>query len=432
MLAGPADWKGKSRRAFLALLLTVLSGVTTASYAGYRLGTAWEAVSRCNPPPPGSVCSNYQPFWGLPPTWFLGASFAGLTIGLLTAVIGWELHRRAFGVSRGVFAILVLSAAGLVAYGGLGIGTGAGIAGGLLFATFRPRRTPPAEWSGTLPPGVPPVKSPPRTTVPERPSLSEWEGVALPGSTAPPRVDTAPGGASSEDRLAVALSRAKSTGRAAEGGPSGRQAVVVLPPPPVGHTSAPTLTPAPTRSEPPAKTPAPVGSPPPPKEKPSGEPSAGLPKAPPVAATRPAPPAEHRLRPSVVTRDLPPLPRRSVTGRPQDPVAPSKLRASSPTPPSALPTQEYRAKNPPAPQPGGREESASRPALNEMSPSPSASRPAPPRPASEGGGPVAGAKGRTRAWTCPACQLVNAPWSNACTRCKAPAPGVRPPSGSPP
>ena len=408
MLAHPVEWKGKSARAFAAMLLTLFSGVCTATYAGYRLEAAWAANVRCNPPPAGTSCATLS-FWGLSPTWFLAACIAGIAIGLLTAIVGWELHRRAFGLTRGSYAILVLALAGLIAYGGLGIGTAAGVAGSLLFATLRTTRSgAPSEWTGVLPVGVPAVKNPPRTIV-EKPSVTEWDGVSMPAVSAPATAESTPSSLPSADRLAAALARSRSASADPTRAERSRPAIVLLPPPPHGlgggqlgnPTTAPTISPLSTQGTPEART----------VDRSDGGP----------AAPRPAFPAAGRPTPAAVPSP-PPRPAVGTTTM-------KEYRLPQAAPP-ALPTARATAtgthpdRSPPASSPAR---------LPERTTAPSPGLPADARPggtpstsSAPGAEPPAtgGSKGRVRAWICPNCRLTNAPWSDHCTRCRAAAPSV--------
>lgn len=417
MLADGAPWKGKARRAFAALVLTLLSGVSTAAYAGYALSTAWTVSTRCNPPPPGYSCT-YTSFWGFGPTEFLLASIAGIATGLLTAVVGWELHRRAFSVTRGTLAIVALSIAGLVAYGGFGVGVVTGIAGGLLFSSLRPRRSrAPSEWSGSLPPGVPPVKAAPRPMT-ERPSVSEWDGVSMPASTssAAPEKQSLP----SADRLAAALARSRLSTPPTERPAESRRAFVLLPPPPSG---IPGRTAAPSTNLPRGPSPSPTAAP----RRETVRPPAPKPSPPPVASVpRPGPPA-----PTVAPASRPPSPT-SPAVREYDP------RQASPP---ALPRPTSSANRAPvsgsaAPRAGAPPRAPARPSSPGPSPNlPAGAAPAaaapkaaapPPAPAPVSASPAGTpAPSRLRAWVCPGCRLVNAPWSTHCTRCRTAAPPSR-------
>lgn len=404
MLADPVPWRGKTRRAFLALMLTLFSGVVTAAYAVYALDVGWTEYARCNTAASGTTCPSAT-FWGLPSEWFLVAGVVGIVTGVLTALVGWELHRRAFGLTRGSYAIAAFVLAGLIAYGGFGVGVATGVAGALLFASMRPRRSgAPAEWSGVLPVGVAPVKTAPRP-ISEKPAVSEWDGVSMPAS---PQAGS-PTNLPSADRLAAALARSKSTGRTSAA--TRPTAVVLLPPPPTGLANDPP--PSSGESPHPVHSPAAAGS----------EESHRRAPTPPA---RPAHPTGGSASPQ--SEGLPPrhTPGGAVAGplRPAPPVVPSPQtdhpkggpRSTSTAPPAPVRTA---ASPPPSPSPA-------RP----PQPAPSGAAPAATgssrvsREALEGHGPggVRPSAGRSRAWSCPKCRLMNAPWSDHCTRCRTPAP----------
>ncbi len=449
MIAGPRDWKGKSQRAFAALLLSVLSGVATATYAGYALTSAWTIYVDCNPPPTGTSCT-YRAFWGLSPTWFLVACLLGIAVGLLIAVVGWELYRRAFGLSLGMYTLMGLSLAGLVAYGGFGIGTAAGVVGSLLFASLQTRRSgAPTEWSGSYPVGVPPVKNAPRP-VTERPAVSEWDGVALAG--APAAAET-PTKLPSADRLAAALRRSRQAVGSGAARPSAAPAMILLPPPPTGLGLEPPSAPVPTQAPRPSRPPfggpgaepltgspapraeSPFGRsaerPPPPTGAPATAPaavpaaspasaapthSAGVPWAGSTAAAGPDPTA-----PPTAARGLAALPSRPQPSRAEN----SPARASptttvgTPQPAPALPAVPQRPLGSPHPPLPPQAPALPEPAVPSLPPQDVPNPTAPTGDTTRTTPPT-----RTRAWTCTHCKLVNAPWSAHCTRCRSPALGT--------
>ena len=178
-----------------------------------------------------------------------------------------------------------------------------------------------------------------------------------------------------------------------------------------------------------------------------------------AAALRPArpssrapsnPPASRASRPSTPAQRSPPRPMREfvVPALPKEPQAlsGSSSAASAPTsPPLPATTETWSAVAPPPPRtgpppvprvpaaptavlprPSGPEPAMDRPSLP---PPPTFQVPAPVsvapvEPDRSGTAPVPHAKGLSRAWKCPACGLVNAPWSTQCTGCKAGAPSV--------
>lgn len=173
----------------------------------------------------------------------------------------------------------------------------------------------------------------------------------------------------------------------------------------------------------------------PPRELPGG-PAAPLPArlsrpaaTEPPAEAPPSPAPPRPLREFVPPAGLP----RSVSAPPERPPAPAPPPVAVAEPAATAPRPTLRATTPPAPPEPAREEArpigppSPRPTVGPLRPesiAPSAAAPTPSplsgeRPASPA---VAPAKGRTRAWKCPNCKLVNAPWSAQCTKCKAPAP----------
>jgi hypothetical protein len=397
VLANAVEWRGRARRAFVALALTLFSGAATAAYAGFALETAWTSYAHCNPPPAGFTCTSTA-FWNLPPGWFLLACLAGIVVGLLTAIVGWELHRRAFGLTRGSYAILALSLAGLVAYGGLGVGAAAGVAGALLFSSLRTRRTgAPEAWSGVLPVGVPPVKTPVRP-ISEKPAVAEWDGVSMPAvsSAATP---SSGGGLPSADRLAAALARTRVSGSSGRPAAARPPAIVLLPPPPTISSA---------RTAPPPSPPPPFHSEASPVAAPMAEATASRRPAPPISPTPSSTRTSEARAPTLGSHPL--------AAPAHEPV----VRAAAPPP---LPSRSP----PPVPAPsGGRAPAPAR--LKPVPEAPSSSAPAPalpPRVHLEGGETRTGVRpttGRNRAWTCPKCRLMNAPWSDHCTKCRTPGP----------
>ncbi len=359
---------------------------------------------------------------------------------------------------------MALALAGLVAYGGLGVGVATGVIAGVIFRRATASRVgTPNEWSGSLPPGVPPPPRSNRRAVPERPSVTEWDGVVAAAPAGPPGGDRPRPALPTADRLAAALEKSRSAGSPTSSPPP----VVVLPPPPQGLRGVRTVSP-------PAST-----------SLPSTPPSA-RPRASYASAEQPSPavplrgrrwqPETGELKPwePHTGPAAPPLPPPSASARSPPPpspaaVLPAPTTPSPPTPPAPAPTVpanrpsagSARMAGPlrqplhrPMASPSGSPTSASWPgppapvaapaaAVPAPAPPPAAARPALPRPTQpllppsiappptaapplpgERPPPPSGPspRARSRAWKCPNCGLVNAPWSPRCTRCQAAAP----------
>ncbi len=370
------------RRPATSLILSFVSGAATAGVSTYFLGDAWSAARGC-----GAAGCAVRPFWGLPGSLFFAACVAGIILGGLVVALGVLAFERRIGPRSSGFATILLSSAGAVAYGGLGLGVAAGVAAGasLLSASGRRSRTP-SEWSGSLPVGVAPAPPGPKRPLTERPSVLEWKGVFAHSRPGPPLVAGHPASLPSADRLAAALEKSRVRARSSpEAGP----ARVVLPPPPtaVRPTRAsgapglarPALTlpeakPAPAPSVPP---PAPVGHPaasPSPSPLPPSQKAPSLPAAPRTAAApKPAaatPPigneptglfARWRAR-----KESAPPPAPSTVPRPGAPPAPSAARrpevgpSSAPGAATASSGRSLRAATSPPPRPSEDNRTSSR------------------------------------------------------------------------
>lgn len=427
-----------------SLMLVIFSGVATATYAGYRLETsAWSAYVDCNPPPVGYSCT-YPSFWNLPPTLNLAACLAGVAAGILLGAVGWMIYRRSITAVRGSYLVMGLALAGLVAYGGLGIGATAGVIAGLSLAPSRRRRLrAPSEWSGYYPAGVRPVQDPPRAAT-GRPAVSAWDGIVHTPAPARTAERGNPTRLPSADRLAATLRRASRSLPPRHGGGSDRvpPSFVLLPPPPTGvvdNVPAPQPLPAARAAGDGGRPTGPAGSRAPPLR--TEPPLARTPEVAPVSSGLPRPAATRSSAP-------PALPgragRSSGTVDAEGPGAgpiltPPAAERRVPHPPgpsdgahATLPgTREQMDKirpagRPPAPPavssgprrqeddvlggdgrrpPGGSE---SHPALPVRQPDPVGPTPAEERAVSPP---------RVRAWTCSRCRQLNAPWSPTCTRC---------------
>lgn len=438
----PGDaWDGRLG----SLMLVLFSGVATATYAGYRLETsAWSAYVDCNPPPVGYSCT-YPSFWNLPPTLNLVACLTGVAAGVLLGVVGWMIYRRSIAGVWGSYLVMALALAGLVAYGGLGIGTTAGMVAGLSLAPSRRRRLrAPSEWSGYYPAGVRPVQDPPRA-VTGRPSVSAWDGIVHTPAPARPAERRVPTRLPSADRLAATLRRASRSLPPRSRGEPDREppSFVLLPPPPTGvvhnvtapqapptgrtvaageerPTTEPPETPAPPRrTEPhPARTPDP------------GPASSGIPRP----ATHPsAPPAlpvragrasrtEDAGGPGIGRALATPTPERSAPGPPRRPDGAHSARTGTgeevddPRPSGKPPAPPVATSGPRRREDGGAGGDGRQPPDGAERP------PALPGRQSDPVGPTsagqrAGPSPRVRAWTCSRCRQLNAPWSPTCTRC---------------
>jgi hypothetical protein len=459
---------GSPRRPPLPLVLGLIAGAATAGFAGYFVTAAWNGLKRCSSG--GATGCAPHPFWGFSPELYLAACLIGVGAGAVTvgvATVGWWglLERRRAG-----YALIALSAIGVIAYGGLGVGVVAGVVAGMLFVRSRPSRSrSPSAWSGSLPVGVPPVAPAARRATGGRPPVTEWNGIFATAPLGPPSRGRTKVALPSADRLSAALQRSRVSGGRVEGNPNGPAPVVVLPPPPVGLRSVPrdggivprvpSLPPPPavSRSSVPSAAPPGRGGP---------EPSAVSPWA---ASTRPvgtAVPAPAGPMVPGVAGTHAPTSQPSVPV-PMTPTAPRSPARAAPLPASRGPLREYRPASgptspppstpvgsapsaPPAPPrpavaplpasvgtPAGRGVAVlSVPPPRSARPTGTAGTPEPPRPPSLGpaspsrmaappGAPAAPeptVKGRSRAWKCPQCGLVNAPWSSRCTRCQTAAP----------
>jgi len=225
---------GVVRRPWFALLLSLVSAGATAGVAGYFLRSAWTGFSNC--PSAGAPGCPSHPFWGLSPELNLIACLLGIGAGALIAVVGGlaflgRLDRRWAGN-----ALVALSAVGVIAYGGLGVGAAAGVAAGALILRPRISRAgAPSEWSGSLPKGVPPVLGGPKRSLTERPPVMEWDGVLAAAPLGPPGRGRTQVALPPADRLYAALEKGRiAAGLAPRAARPLTSAVVVLPPPPTG------------------------------------------------------------------------------------------------------------------------------------------------------------------------------------------------------
>lgn len=448
--------RGASRA---GLACSVVSGLSTGGLAGYFLPDAWDDLRSCTPGSRAGACTSH-PFWGFSPELFVVACLVGVVVGVLTVGLGLLTYRGSVRPGLGGTALVVLGLAGLIAYGGLGVGTLAGVVGGVIFRRATAARVgSPNEWSGSIPPGVPPPPRSNRRAVPDRPSVTEWDGIVASAPSGPPGGARQRVALPTADRLAAALEKSRTPGSPSSAAPP----VVVLPPPPQGlrsvRSAPPVITtqasaPPPTRPRPSAASVETAGTVEPargrrwqpssgelrPWEPPSGAPvppergasvsARPVPHPPPPASASPSAtpaPAAHRAPAPAPAATVAsggstgvPGPLRQPLHRPATaPVAsppgspwpsvpaPAAARAPAPTaPPSPVPSAPGR---PPPPKP------VPTPAPATVAPSPEVGdRPPPPS------GPAP--KARNRAWRCPSCGLVNAPWSHRCTKCKSEAP----------
>ena len=539
-----------SRRPGLALLLSLVSGAATAGFAGYYVRSAWVGFQSCHYS--GGPGCPAHPFWGLSPELYLAACFLGIGAGAVIAGVGVLTFRGLLDSRQAGYALVALSAIGLIAYGGLAVGTIAGVASGALFLRSRlPRANAPSEWSGSLPKGVPAVLGGPKRPLTDRPGVTEWNGVFAATPSAPPGRGRGRVALPTADRLSAALEKSRGAAARLRTSMSFPPAVVVLPPPPTGirrtsggasvapipavsvagvgaATPAMTSRPVTPRASPtsvatspplpatsrwkpdaaevtPWATPATVSEPAPlgpglvgssvavalPPTSPEPILEIVAPQSPTVGAApsrvdRPARPAPRPLtefkvplyEPPPVFPDLvkppavaatapgenpplaaPPPPPPGGTPRPREggplrapvvsvaaPIASSTGGAAQPRPPPA--------RAPPAPSPAPSASTVLTPAPPTAPPAPAPLSqpgvvpappstpagvptplgvPVPPRsaaprepapPPTPGPNVVAPAKGRTRAWRCPKCNLINAPWSLHCTKCKAEPPAT--------
>ena len=457
-MSAPRVWSLlPGRRAFLAFLLSLVGGIATAAVAAIALPDATRAYANC----PGASACHDHPFWGFSPELYLLACVAGLAAGVAVVAVGalgsfGRLPPRWSG-----FLVVALSVVGALAYAGYGLGGAAGIAGGVLLVAARGgRNVSPSEWSGSFPAGVPPAPRPTGRATPRKPAVTEWAGVLAASPSGPPGGARARMNLPQADRLAAAL--AKSRTSALVSAPEAPAPVVVLPPPPLGLRAYPgaSADASPPRTEeggaqgggaasfpdpraslrawrpqPSDLTPAPAaGSETPPAPETELGPVAPAPRPPaPRGSAAALGPLRAPLRSAQRPSPLPETPAATpvdepVPGRPMLPVsrssdAPSHrgsrevVRPLSPRPPArSLPAP--LPPPPPAPAPVLAVAPAALP-----TPPPPATPPPPPsdaeRPAPLGVPPT---KGPSRAWKCPSCGLVNAPWSSRCTRCKTNGP----------
>jgi hypothetical protein len=465
------------RRPILPLLLALVAGGATAGFGAYYVGAAWSGFVHC-PSGGGSGCAPH-PFWGLPPELYLIACLLGIGAGILTAVLGGLLFLGWMESRRVAYGIVALSAIGVIAYGGLGVGTVAGVVAGWLVLRARGARSPaPSEWSGSLPTGVPPVLRGSKRSLTDRPPVTEWSGIFAAAPSSPPGRGRNRVSLPTADRLALALAKGRAAGLRQGAAVAYPPAVVVLPPPPIGLrglarpstvgvgtargvpvATAGLTVPAPPSSLSSTETVAlrPV-SPSPLVRRWKAETAEITPWASPKADAVPSPAAAARAgEPSPAPSPVP-----SVEGIP----ALGDVTTGMPPPilPSSAPVAPGTAEGPPslplpaaapatsaptaaAPTPGAGPSYRTGPLRSPFTRSPTPSTPSEPSsftptyaPATgvAPGGPSAPApplavsrpapptvplaKGRTRAWRCPNCQLINAPWSPRCTKCKTEAP----------
>lgn len=445
-MASRRPWVGApARRLRLPLVLALIAGASTAGVAAWYLPDALANVRRCGRSSAGSGCTAHA-FWGLAPEQFLAACAIGLLAGGFIALLGFLAYRGVVRGSWGGYAVTAASFAGVFAYGGFGLGVVAGIvAGWILTGAATGRAAAPSEWSGSLPRGVPPAPKPrPRVRVfAPRPPVTEWDGIFAavaggPGTSGRPKpaLPTA-------DRLAEALRKSRVAPSVDPGRATGRPPVVVLPPPPLGLRGSVRSGPVPgvgngpvrqisaTATHPPAsgvRLP-PVGAPPPVRGgvRPSATTPSSVPARPAATVSRaptgPAPsPAPGARRGPL--REFRPATLASVTssaGRP----APPPAAAGPPAPPTRASSVDPRSS--PAPPP--LEPRAVPPPVRPAAPSPAPAREMPsplyipPPPPGQSPTPAEPSRARPpRAWRCPNCKLVNAPWSSRCTRCRTASP----------
>lgn len=397
---------GGSRGLGVPFLLSLVSAGATAGFAGYYLGAAWRGVVDC-PTAGAPGCATY-PFWGFSPGLYLAACLIGVGGGAAIAVVGALAFLGRLGTQRAGYALVGLSAIAVIAYGGLGLGTVAGIvSGGLVLQARTPRASAPTEWSGSLPTGVPPVPPGSKRPVTSRPPVTEWRGIFATAPQGPPSRGRNRVTLPSADRLALTLQRNRAAPASPAEAGDAPPPVVVLPPPPVGLRSvmpdAPRVAPAvPARAAPPAGR-GPLGTPPPaapgvplfprgsgPSRRPGGEGPA------PVAPLRTA--DGPIVTPSLVLGAPPDLPHPRGVSPPTTGPVPGAAGTIPPGPPGRPVASGLRA------PPAGTTARTARPTDR------------PPQPT----GPLP--KSRTKAWKCPRCGIVNAPWSPRCTTCRSTAP----------
>lgn len=458
-----------TRHARMPLILNVIAGVATAGVAGYYLGSALTDLKDCGKTAPGAGCASH-PIWGFSPELFVTACLVGVAVGALLVVVGVLAHWGRLPSRVAGLAVIALGIIGTVAYAGFGLGAAAAVAAGVLWAfPRRPVPGSPAEWSGSLPVGVPPAPRPSGRALPDRPSVTEWQGAVAAARMGPPGASRARANLPTADRLADALRRSRLSA-AQTGSDAYPSPIIVLPPPPlglramVGSARSSAVGSAPGRALPPlgvgpgpAATAQETGQPG--EAHPghvSGGPAEGAAGAPPLPVRAGASAAPGSPRPVETPGEATPLHRRAplrefrapgpdgrteaTTGRPGTPeggpIRPTRVLAidlsssgvgsSSPAPdrpPEA--SVPPRARSPPPPtqpssrSPGGGPPSTSGPTPSERTLPPEVETSLrPPQPS------AATPKPRTRAWRCPKCRLVNAPWTPRCTRCKTEAPVV--------
>jgi hypothetical protein len=344
-----------------AIILGLLAGIAVAFYSAFVLGdSAWLAYTRCNPTPPGAQCT-FHAFWGFDPTLFLAAAVAGLAIGVVLLVLTYLLNVYPRRHRLLGLLILVGAFASLIAYGGAIVGTILGLGSGVLALRFRPRGADSvSEWSGAYPAGAPPPQSPPKALVDRRP-VTRWDEPMINPRSVPPSA------ARPEPSPRIARSSPPASAQPSAAGPA------------PSAVSRPPLTVI--------ATPSRIG------------PLRNFN----VASTR---------RPLDVARATTEATRSSVPGRGATTPTGATLAETGP---ATLPDREAEI---PAPSLSVTADAASRPVLPsaraalrdsvQTAPAPIVQSPSPPR--------------RVQAWTCSKCRLVNAPWSEACTRCHTLAP----------
>lgn len=453
-----------SRNPAVAGGLSLISGGATAAVAAYYAPSAWSSYQACGAGGGGSGCPSH-PFWGFSAELYLVACLVGILVGAVTAAAGGFASRGAVHPRFAGSFLVALSVVGLLAYGGFGIGAVCGVLAGVILRRSRSTRAlPPPEWSGSLPPGVPPAPRSAKRAVPERPSVSEWDGAFEPSLITPAEAPPARPVPPTADRVAEALERSRLP-PPYPGAPGATSPTVVLPPPPLGlrtmYTAPPhggtsggstgPLPPPPPKASPALPTelsePRPLPKTPrwrpaatdltpwtepagPPGTAPTGwprtapspasAPSASAPGTEPLPPPRPAPPraTPAGLMPAARAPARPPL--TAPTAAPSRPVARPPAQSPGPGPAGVFPTPASAGRAAPPPW---------------KSAPPSSVRPPPPPPVptvvapgpSDGGSVPADRppppterlpRQLSRAWRCPNCKLINAPWSTRCTRCK--------------
>ncbi len=442
-------WGALHQRPDLQLVLSIVGGVATAAVGVLYLPSAWSDVKSCTHPPAGCGA---RPFWGFAPSLFLLACLVGVVAGAMMVAVGFLAVRAAPRAGWAGYLVIGLSGAGLLAYGGFGVGVVAGVLAGLLISEPHGSDSPsPEEWSGSLPVGVPPVPRGAKRPPPGRPSLTEWDGIVAASRLSPTGAGRGPVTLPTADRLAKALERSRLSPAAAASSVRGPSPVVFLPPPPVGLRASPgavravsptTPPPRPVVSRGPERTvpesrrlPAPASASRWAPEPADLGPAVAAPVAPGPASAPLSPP-----RPTAPQRTLPSSDFRLSRG-PQSrahyvPGTASRgplrtPRGSDPPPPPTFDPEPEEPSD--RPDPPAADEAAGTPPFIPGPPSPESPRataatapsgPAGPRADRPAPPTGAAAKPRTRAWRCPMCKLVNAPWSPKCTRCQAEAPAA--------